>query len=250
MTPEQHVRLLVSLAEVTDHVFLVSDEGSGIPRSTPLDADPGASSVAIDGVQTLITSLGGGYTRRTTTEHREPEGDTITRVIVEKTLATLPDGVAGRTFVEQAWPLAEAWLRNKERRTFRVKYGEVICDLRALADVESALELMKDAVAAPRPEPEPARKAKAGARTKPKAGAKAAPKARAAKKPAAKKPAAKAKAKGARGAGAKAAAKTARKARAAPRTKKPAKGAKRAKRPAAAKAPRKAAPARKGKRRR
>jgi hypothetical protein len=189
MAPETHVRLLVSLADITDHVTVVSETGTEWTQSLPVDADPSGSVNAIAGIREIIQALGGKLGGKRSTEPMERDGAPMVQMI-EKTLAELADGIEGRKFVEQAWPLAEAWLRSKEQRTFRVKYGEAVLDLRTAADVESVLALMKDAVAAPRPKPAAKPKAKAlpAAKAKPKPAARAKPRAKAkpAKKAAAK----------------------------------------------------------------
>ena len=190
MAPESHVRLLVSLADTTDHVTVVSETGTEWTQSVPVDADPTGSVNAIAGIRAIIQELGGKLGGKRTTEPMERDGAPMVQEI-EKTLAELADGIDGRTFVERAWPLAEAWLRSKERRTFRVKYGETVVDLFSVGDVERVLALMVDAVAAPKPKP--VKKAKPGPKALPAAKAKGKP----AKKAAAKaRPAAKAGARG------------------------------------------------------
>ena len=110
MAPELHVRLQVSLSEITYHVTPKA-EGS-TTTSSPDDLDVVASGEALGRVTTIIESLGGRHARKTSSERGQRE-DAYTITAVEKVLAEFDDGVAGRAFVEQAWPAAEGWLRNK-----------------------------------------------------------------------------------------------------------------------------------------
>ena len=184
MAPELHVRLQVSLSEITYYVTPKA-EGSRTTVS-PDDLDVAASGDALARMKTIIDSLGGRHTGKTSYERGERE-DAHTQTHVDKTLAEFDDGVAGRAFVEQAWPVAEGWLRNKGTRRFRIKYGEEIVELSGPAEVERALGLMKDAVPAPKPKkaakaPRAAPKAKARSKASPKPKAPAARKAKAPKK--------------------------------------------------------------------
>ncbi|HEY8087459.1 MAG TPA: hypothetical protein VIF09_06430 [Polyangiaceae bacterium] len=164
MAPELHVRLQVSLSEIT---YYVTPKAEGaIATISPDDLDAAASIEALDRVRTIIQSLGGRYTVKRSTERGQRE-DADTQTNVDKLLAEFDDGVAGRAFVEQVWPAAEGWLRNKGTRRFRIKYGEDIVELGAMPDIERALGLMKDAVPAPKPKAAKAPKAKARAPKKP-----------------------------------------------------------------------------------
>lgn len=190
MTPDLPQKLLVSLSDFTDHVMERSDAPGGV-RSSPDDADLAGSIDCLDRLRSLVETLGGSLGRSNSRE-QSVEEETLKWHEVEKTLAEFADGVVGRSFVAQAWPIAEAWLRNKESRRFRIKYGEAILELRAPGDAERALALMKDAVAAPRPKPAKVvrrRKAKASQATRAKArkAKKAAPPKKAKKKTAARK---------------------------------------------------------------
>lgn len=153
MAPTEPVRLQVALTDVTDTVMVLGEAGDvGQPQSTPPDADVAASVQALDAIRSLITSLGGGMGSKSSIEHGRREG-AVTRQEIQKTLAAFEDGIVGRSFVASAWPLAERWLANKESRKFRIKYGEVVVDLRGPEDVERALDLMRDAVGVPPPRP-------------------------------------------------------------------------------------------------
>jgi hypothetical protein len=190
MTPELHIKLLVSLSDFTDHVMERSDAAPGAVRSSPDDADLAGSIDCLDRLRSLVETLGGALGRSNSRE-QNVEDETLKWHEVEKTLAEFQDGVVGRSFVAQAWPIAEAWLRNKESRRFRIKYGEAILELRGPDDAEKALALMKDAVAAPRPKrKKPARRPKAKAkapRAKARKTKKASPPKKSRKKAAAKK---------------------------------------------------------------
>lgn len=174
MSPAEPVKLLVALTDVTDTIMALGEAGDvGPAQSMPADADLAASVRALDGIRSLVASLGGGLGSKSSIEHGRREG-AITRQEVQKTLAAFEDGVVGRSFVASAWPLAERWLANKESRRFRIKYGEVVVELRGLEDVDRALDLMRDAVGAPPPRnkaKKPGRAKKPAAKARAKKGA-------------------------------------------------------------------------------
>ena len=161
MAPELHFQFYISFADTT-HYDPPATAGAPVTER-PLDSDRSASADAMLRLRDLIESRGGRYSQKLTHEYGDPP-ERMLKSQLDRLIAEFDDGVVGRAFLQDAWPIAEGWLRNKELRMFRAKYRDDVLTLGGAADVERLLDLMKDAAPAPKQKApkaaSPAKKAK------------------------------------------------------------------------------------------